>query len=128
MPRAKGLFRAKVSNNIIIEKFNPKNILSRVQFVGIDLNENDDEQQIFDTINSLGVRLTTAELLKNYFFSRDDIAKYEKYWKNLFEIDEETKKYWDTEVTTGRMKRTFIDLFFDAFLQIKIQDKNLNVR
>lgn len=115
-------------NNIIIEKFNPKNILSRVQFVGIDLNENDDEQQIFDTINSLGVRLTTAELLKNYFFSRDDIAMYEKYWKNLFEIDEETKKYWDTEVTTGRMKRTFIDLFFDAFLQIKIQDKNLNVR
>lgn len=47
--------------------------------MGIDVEQNEDEQQIFDTINSLGVRLTTAELLKNYLFSnKNDTNLYEK--------------------------------------------------
>ncbi|SUD91752.1 DUF262 domain-containing protein [Psychrobacter phenylpyruvicus] len=103
-------------------------ILDNVLFVGIDLGYDEDEQQIFDTINSLGVRLTTAELLKNFFFNRDEIEKYEKYWKSLFEIDEETKSYWDREITTGRLKRTFIDIFFYSYLQIKIQESELKVK
>src|SRR5690606_16373575 len=37
-------------------------LFSRLYFVGIDLTADEDEQQIFDTINSLGVSLTTAEL------------------------------------------------------------------
>lgn len=55
------------------------NILDYILFVGIDLIQGEDEQQIFDTINSLGVRLTTAELLKNYFFKRDELIQYEEY-------------------------------------------------
>ena len=98
-----------------------------VLFVGVDLDFYEDEQQIFDTINSLGVRLTTAELLKNYFFGRDDISDYEKYWVEIFEKDDDTKEYWDQEITTGRLKRTFIDLFFYAYLLIKIQEPALNV-
>lgn len=97
-------------------------------FVGIDLAADEDEQQIFDTINSLGVRLTTDELLKNYFFGRNDIVAYKKYWRDVFEKDEETKEYWDSEITTGRIKRTFSDLFFYSFLQIKIQDSTLGVK
>ncbi len=104
------------------------NILDNVLFVGIDLSPEEDEQQIFDTINSLGVRLTTAELLKNYFFNRNEIEKYDEYWKSVFEQDDETKLYWDKEVTTGRLKRTFIDLFFYSYLQIKIQEKELKVK
>lgn len=103
------------------------NILDSILFVGIDLGYEEDEQQIFDTINSLGVRLTTAELLKNYFFNRNELSEYNVYWKNVFEKDDETKSYWDREITTGRLKRTFIDLFFYSYLQIKIQDNSLNV-
>ncbi len=114
--------------NINPEKLNINNILSNILFVGIDLSENEDEQQIFDTINSLGVTLTTAELLKNYFFNRNEITIYEDYWKNIFEKNEETKQYWDREITTGRIKRAFIDLFFFSYLQIKIQDKALNIK
>jgi uncharacterized protein with ParB-like and HNH nuclease domain len=98
-----------------------------ILFVGVDLTRDEDEQQIFDTINSLGVRLTTAELLKNYFFGRNDIADYKKYWLEIFEKDDETKEYWDREITTGRLKRTFIDLFFYSYLQIKMQDSTLKV-
>ena len=114
--------------NLVPEKLNFNNILSKVLFVGIDLDENEDEQQIFDTINSLGIKLTTAELLKNFFFNRDEISTYNTYWKNVFEKDDETKNYWDFEITTGRLKRTFIDLFFFSYLQIKIQEKSLNVK
>ena len=114
--------------NIDPAKLNFQNILSKILFVGIDLDENEDEQQIFDTINSLGVKLTTAELLKNYFFNRTEIKSYNHYWKNVFEKDDETKNYWDREITTGRLKRTFIDLFFYSYLQIKIQESTFSVK
>jgi len=122
--RAYSYFKEKMN----IEKLNINNILSKILFVGIDLSENEDEQQIFDTINSLGVRLTTAELLKNYFFNRDEITTYNTYWKDVFEKDSETKNYWDTEITAGRAKRELIDIFFFSYLQIKIQEKELKVK
>lgn len=115
-------------NNLNINELNINNILSKILFVGIDLSEIEDEQQIFDTINSLGVRLTTAELLKNYFFNRDEITTYNTYWKDVFEKDSETKNYWDTEITAGRAKRELIDIFFFSYLQIKIQEKELKVK
>lgn len=110
------------------DKLDFAKILANILFVGIDLDKEEDEQQIFDTINSLGVKLTTAELLKNYFFGREEQELYERYWKNIFEVNEETKTYWDREITTGRIRRTFIDLFFWAYLQIKIQEPSLKIK
>lgn len=115
-------------DNINPDRFDFYRLIENIEFVGIDLTESEDEQQIFDTINSLGVKLTTAELLKNFFFDRNDIKSYELNWKNVFEFDEEAKEYWDKEITAGRIRRTCIDLFFHAFLQIKIQDDNLKIR
>ncbi len=102
-------------------------IFSNAQFVRIDLDATEDEQQIFDTINSLGVSLTTSELLKNYFFNRDTIQEYEDKWVSVFEKDEDTKSYWDREVEVGRTKRAMIDIFFDAYFQLFIQDKFYNI-
>jgi len=115
-------------SEIDITKLNLNNILTNIMFVGIDLGVDEDEQQIFDTINSLGVRLTTAELLKNYFFQRDDVKSYNENWRNVFERDSDTKKFWDRDITAGRSIRENIDLFFYSFLQIKIQDSALNVK
>lgn len=120
-------FMKNITENDLENSLNFFDILDNVLFVGIDLGYEEDEQQIFDTINSLGVSLTTAELLKNYFFNRDEIGLYNTYWKDIFEKDDETKIYWDKEITTGRIKRAFIDLFFYSYLQIKIQDKELKV-
>lgn len=103
-------------------------VANKMLFVAIDLSPEEDEQQIFDAINSLGVKLTTAELLKNYFFNRDDLQAYETYWKSVFEQDEDTKAYWDREITAGRFRRSFIDLFFYSYLQIKLQDVSLSVK
>ncbi len=114
--------------NMVAEDYNFFNIMDNIMFVGIDLNRDEDEQQIFDTINSLGVRLTTAELLKNYLFNRNDLEAYESHWKPVFEKDSETKAFWDRDITAGRMKRENIDLFFYSYLQIKLQDKDLNLK
>ena len=113
--------------NIDPKKVNRNTIKSNVQFVCIDLTEGEDEQQIFDTINSLGVRLTTAELLKNYFFNRENERAFKECWEDVFEPTAEKREYWEQEVVTGRIKRTLVDLFFDAFLQILVQDKKRGV-
>lgn len=112
-------------NNIDIERLNIFNLLDRITFVGIDLDANENEQQIFDTINSLGVRLTTGELLKNLLFNADEIDLYNSYWRDIFEKDEKTINYWSTEV--GKDKRSFIDVLLFSYLQIKAQETSLNV-
>ena len=102
-------------------------IFVNTQFVRIDLDADEDEQQIFDTINSLGVNLTTSELLKNYFFNRETVGEYDKKWADVFEKDVDTKIYWDKEIETGRIKRAVIDIFFDSYFQLFIQDKKYNI-
>ncbi len=99
----------------------------KIQFVCIDLAEDEDEQQVFDTINSLGVRLTTAELLKNYFFNKDNVNEYQQKWAGVFEKDDDAKSYWDMEIETGRVHRSMIDLFFDAYFQLFVQDSKYGV-
>ena len=109
-------------DNIDESKLDIMSVIMNAQFVRIDLSPEEDEQQIFDAINSLGVRLTTAELLKNYFYSRQDIQEYEKSWVSVFEKDNEVKAYWNREFEAGRITRSMIDVFFDAYFQLFVQD------
>lgn len=102
-----------------IARIDPIAIIMNVYFVGIDLARDEDEQQIFDTINSLGVGLSTAELLKNELFGRADLALYEETWKAVFETDASSVEYWSRRVTSGRSRRENIDLFLQAFLVIQ---------
>ena len=113
--------------NIDIEKVDRMIIQQNLEFVCIDLDANEDEQQVFDTINSLGVKLTTAELLKNYFYSNNDEIQYEKNWAPAFEKDDETKKYWNQEFEAGNIKKTLIDEFFDSFFKIHINNSHYQI-
>ena len=118
--------------NYFQENINPDKVdidclLNHVIFIGISLLQGEDEQVIFDTINSLGVRLTTGELLKNYFFTESTREEYEELWAPIFEKDREMTNFWDAEVVSGRLKRPNIDFFFAAYLNIKIQDPAIKV-
>ncbi len=116
-------FIDKVDTN----KIDRNTITQNVQFVCIELSEGEDEQQVFDTINSLGVRLTIAELLKNYFFNKDNIDEYQKYWYDTFEATTEKREYWEMEIDAGKKKRAMIDIFFDSYFQIFLQNKKYKV-
>ncbi len=102
-----------------LKEIAPIDLLKHIYFVGIDLGEKEDEQQIFDTINSLGVALSTAELLKNELFRREDLELYNITWKATFEEDEDTRNYWSREITAGRSRRQAIDLMLQSFLAIE---------
>lgn len=133
--KAYAYFRKKL-REIFVDRENKENgkriidfdiIFMLLNFVVIRLDESDDEQQIFDTINSLGVKLTTGELLKNYLFSAQQVGDYEKVWKPIFENDNETISFWNSQMSTGRNLKKTIDVFLFYFLQIKAQEPNLKI-
>ena len=109
-----------------------KKLLNRIldhenkMLVVIDLNENDDEQGIFDTLNTAGVRLTVAEIVKNAIFkeliqtsNRDAaIQFYRDTWERTFLNDRDTVNYWETERQTGRLKRNNIEILLHSFAVI----------
>jgi len=95
-------------------------LLHKIPVISMLLDKDDDEQEIFDTINSLGVRLTIGELLKNYLFKEDTLVElYESKWLAVFENDEEQVEYWSTERSSGRVKRDNIELLLYCFLIIE---------
>lgn len=102
-------------------------IVENICLVDIEIEADEDEQQIFETINSVGRKLTTGELLKNYIFMDSAIEKYKEIWVPAFEKDEETINYWDSIITAGRTKRSNTESFFHAFLQIKMQSSEYDV-
>lgn len=95
-------------------------MLERVPVICMMLAPDDDEQEIFDTINALGVRLTTGELLKNYVFKEKGIqSDYEALWKSVFEANEDQVEFWSAEKTAGRVIRTNIEVLLYCYLIIK---------
>lgn len=88
-------------------------------FIVIDLESNEDEQHIFDVLNTAGVKLTAAEVIKNYLFrkyielsgSKEDTEKfYTESWEKIFINDEETHMFWNAEVSSPRLRRTNLEL------------------
>lgn len=95
--------------------------------VVIDLEERDDEQSIFDTLNTAGVRLTSAEIVKNALFKRlielsgrqEAIKTYKETWGKFFMKDEDTLAYWEKELATGRLKRQNIEILLHSVAVIE---------
>lgn len=94
----------------------------------IDLSEKEDEQSIFDTINSAGVRLSSADIVKNALFQKaldlfenqDDVEiLYQENWEDVFSKDEEAINFWDTPRTTGRLMRDNIEILLHSISVIK---------
>lgn len=108
-------------NNIKENELSFGKLLKYIAFVGVDLEPYENEQQIFDTINSLGVRLSGTELIKNYLFKNDEIQLFNSYWQSIFEKDKESVEYWHTSANKKEGK-TLIDMLLFSFLQIKAKE------
>ena len=61
--------------------------LSRIDILMFPLSDNDNAQQIFESINSTGAPLTSADLIRNYILMNDpnDVQErnYRMYWQPL---------------------------------------------
>ncbi len=98
-----------------------------LRVVAIDLDELDDPQLIFETLNARGTPLLPADLIKNNLFYKASLegqdlnSLYQKYWRP-FDQDE---GYWRHQIGRGHARRARIDLFFQNYLTAKKKDEVL---
>jgi len=91
-----------------------------LQVVVIDLDQDDDAQVIFETLNARGEPLLPADLLRNFIFLRavrhgePQEELYDKYWRQFDD------PFWRQEVSQGRLYRPRSDLFMQHFLASRL--------
>lgn len=96
-----------------------------LQLVVIDLDQDDEAQVIFETLNARGEDLLPADLIKNFLFRRADAASggkdverlYADYWQR-FETN-----WWREEVKQGRITRPRVDVFLNHYLAMMTRDE-----
>lgn len=95
-------------------------VINYVRLVAIEVQEGENAQKIFETINCAGIKLTTGEMLKNFLFSEDRKDDYERTWKPVFE--NLNRSYWEGEMVNGRIQDSHIENFFYRYMLIKMQE------
>ena len=89
-------------------------------------NSDDEEQRIFDTINRAGIRLTSADIIKNNLFekllksySNDEVIElYQKNWNDIFYNDTD-RRLWDSTRIFGNVERTNLEFLLYCVATIK---------
>lgn len=87
-------FLSRVQKSVEEDNFTYEDLLSgidRLEIVEIVLDEKDSPQKIFESINSTGVRLTTADLIRNFLLmgildAGKQAEVYKKYWVGLEDL------------------------------------------
>ena len=94
--------------------------------VVIDLDEKDDAQMIFETLNARGTPLLASDLVKNYLLHRaEDYGHnldklYYKHWQFF-----DSSSFWRQNVRTGRLSRPQIEVFLQHFITLLTSDEVL---
>lgn len=89
-----------------------------LRFVTIELDERDEAQVIFETLNAHGTPLLVADLVKNYLFHKAKAGKaelqklYDKHWKHF----DDGNKFWGAKSGRGVAAREAIDVFMQHYL------------
>ena len=93
-----------------------RSLRSALKVVVIDLEQDDDAQVIFETLNARGEPLLPADLLRNFVFLRaarlgePQESLYNQYWRRFDD------PFWREEIRQGRLSRPRSDLFLQHFL------------
>ena len=114
-----------------IKPFYMRIVAENKSMIRITLSEKDDEQKIFDSVNSMGKPLSNADIIKNYIFQKlredahnDEVKKkqvtdlYLKYWDGIFYADDK-KEFWYKEFSVGRIKTDNLECFLKDFAIVK---------
>ncbi|WDF34019.1 DUF262 domain-containing protein [Arthrobacter agilis] len=93
----------------------------RMQLVHIVLDRQDDPQVIFEALNHRGVALDAADLVKNLLFQTVEEQGDHKRADDLLmdgwlPLDDTP---WRDEITTGRIKRSRVDILLSYWLTIR---------
>lgn len=105
------------------------------QIMRLQLDEEDDPQIIFETLNARGAPLTPSDLIRNFVFLRssrngeavDDL--YDFYWRDYDEktdsgpAEKGAASFWRREERQGRLKSTRLDLLFYHYVVLRKRDE-----
>jgi hypothetical protein len=97
-------------------------LLRDLRLVSISLDENDDAQVIFETLNGRGAELHATDLIRNFIFMRadreaaDSAALYDTLW-SPFESG-----FWTEEQRRGRLRKPRLEWFMQSALQAELGD------
>lgn len=97
----------------------------KIVMVVIDIDDEDDAQMIFETLNARGTPLLPSDLVKNYLFRRAEVEGldverlHENYWRPF----DDDMSFWRGEVNHGRRKRPRIDIFLHHYLTLMRADE-----
>ncbi len=97
-----------------------QSLLEEFKVVEIVLDEGDDAQVIFETLNDRGEPLLAADLVRNNIFQRADARKeraeelFAKYWKPFED------PFWFQLEKQGRYKKQRVEFFLANFIAGKI--------
>jgi len=96
-----------------------KTLREYLEIVVIDLSVDENSQEIFETLNSRGVELTAADLIKNFVFQRLRLDQpelkieslYNEYWRDFDRL-----AFWDEEEQLGRLTQKRSSAFLGYWL------------
>ena len=109
-----------------------------LQVVVIELEDRDDPQVIFETLNARGQPLLPSDLIRNTVFldasntGKDIDSLYTNYWKHFDDRQVETRdtrgedRFWHLIERQGRLTRPRIDLFIFHDLTLRME-QDLNI-
>ena len=95
-------------------------VLQDLKFVTIVLEEQDDPQVIFETLNDRGARLLPTDLIRNFIFMRADkqdanpATLYDTLWSQFEE------PFWGEPQRRGRLTRPRREWFMQSSLQAQL--------
>lgn len=129
-----GLSSIQVVWNYITKKIDERDEKGKYLVV-IELGAYENEQAIFDTVNTAGVRLTCADTIKNSLFQKyidllrssglnESVAQekatayYKNKWENVFSKDQEIVTYWNSKRQVGRFFRDNIEILLHSIAVI----------
>jgi len=98
-------------------------ILQDLKVVSIVLDEDDDAQIIFETLNGRGAQLHATDLIRNFIFMRadregsDSEELYNNFWSGF------ERSYWTQEQRRGRLRKPKIEWFIHASLQAELKEE-----
>lgn len=99
-------------NTLLLDGYTANDILlalDKLYVVSVPISEEDNAQKIFESINATGVKLTAADLIRNYLLMDLKSDVQENYYRN----------YWKKIEQNVSVNSKELELFFRMYLAIK---------
>ena len=98
---------------------------SHLRLIVLDLEDSDEPQAIFETLNAHGTPLLPADLIKNWLLweaTRQNLKNMDNLYQSYWRVFDRDPDYWRTKIGTGHAARARVDTFLQNWLTRRTSD------